>query len=50
MSLFIKQARELYISTFSTANLKKYSEEDINIQLEGSARIDEYYKSTYWRN
>lgn len=44
MSLFIKQARELYISTFSTANLKKYSEEDINIQLEGSARIDEYYQ------
>ena len=35
MSLFIKQARELYISTFSAANLKKYSEEDINIQLEG---------------
>lgn len=25
MSLFIKQARELYNSTFSTANLKKYS-------------------------
>lgn len=47
MSLFIKQARELYISTFSTANLKKYSEEDINIQLEGSARIDEYYKSVF---
>lgn len=43
MSLFIKQARELYNSTFSTANLKKYSNEDINIQLEGSARIDEYY-------
>ena len=47
MSLFIKQARELYISTFSAANLKKYSEEDINIQLEGSARIDEYYKSVF---
>lgn len=47
MSLFIKQARELYISTFSTAILKKYSEEDINIQLEGSARIDEYYKSVF---
>ena len=28
MSLFIKQARELYNSTFSTANLKKYSNED----------------------
>lgn len=47
MSLFIKQARELYNSTFSTANLKKYSNEDINIQLEGSARIDEYYKSVF---
>ena len=47
MSLFIKQARELYNSTFSTANLKKYSNEDINIQLEGSARIDEYYQSVF---
>jgi len=28
MSLFIKQARELYNSTFSTANLKKYSNEE----------------------
>lgn len=43
MSLFIKQARELYNSTFSTANLKKYSEDNSDIQLEGSALIDEYY-------
>lgn len=47
MSLFIKQARELYNSTFSTANLKKYSEDNSDIQLEGSALIDEYYKSVF---
>lgn len=42
MSLFIKQARD-----FFNCQPKKYSNEDINIQLEGSARIDEYYKSVF---
>ena len=47
MGLFIKQARELYNSTFSTANLKKYNEDKSDIQLEGSALINEYYKSVF---